>query len=262
MKRLIVVAVAAVVFACGGSGGGPSTPSVQSPTISSSNTMIYIGQTVQFTATGSGTIRWGGDAPGVATVDVPTGRISGVGNGRVTIWAENEGGRTTRGLRGLPSYGGSWSGTYAVTGCQSTNDLSLIGFCGNFSSGQVANLGLNIIQTDDRVTGGSLAFGTLTGSLNSGSVSENGQLPLTGTTSASSGTITLQNARFDSPTAGTITGSFDESWSITGASGFGILSCTVRNLTRTSGGPSLSFQRPGAVENLTLEQMIRRVLQR
>lgn len=261
MKRLAFALALVPVFACGGS-GGPSAPSIQAPSITTANTMIYVGQTVQFTASGGGTIRWGGDAPGVATVDVPTGRVTGVGNGRVTIWAENEGGRTTRGLRGLPSYAGNWSGTYAVDSCQSTGDLAAISFCANFFTGQIAGIGLNILQTDDRVTGGSLAFGGLNGSLNSGSVSESGQLSLTGSTTMGSVIVALQNTRFDSPSAGTLTGTFDESWTVTGASGFGLLSCSVRDVTRTSGGPSFGFLRPGAWAHVTLEEAIRRALQR
>jgi hypothetical protein len=222
--------------------------------------MIYVGQTVQFTATGGGTIRWGTDAPGVAAVDVPSGRVTGTGTGRATIWAENEGGRTTRALRGLPSYAGAWSGTYALTGCQATGDLSQVGFCGNFSQGQVLNISLQTSQTDDRVSG-SFALGDLLGTLNSSTVADSGQLPLTGLYAGSSGSVALQNARLESPTAGTMTGNFDQSWSISGASGFGILSCVIRNVTRTSGGPTL-FQRPGEVNDISFDQMIRRALRK
>src|SRR3954462_15585040 len=98
MKRGCFALVLGLITACGGS-KAPAAPSVAAPTISTPNTTIYIGQTVQFTATGGGTITWGGDAPGVARVDAPTGRVTGVGNGRETIWAENAGGRTTRALR-------------------------------------------------------------------------------------------------------------------------------------------------------------------
>lgn len=238
----------------------PTAPSVTAPTISSSNTMIFIGQSVAFAASGGGTIRWGGDNPQVATVDQTTGRVTGVGNGRVTIWAENEGGRTTRLLRGLPSYAGSWQGSYAITGCQSTGTLAAIGFCGSFFQGQVLNMQLQTSQTEDRVSG-AFAFGGNQGTLNASTVAENGILPLTGTHSSSNGSIRLENARLESPSAGTISGYFDQTWTVSGASGFGILSCEVRNLTRTAGGPTLGFTAP-AVENVTLEEMIRRVLRK
>jgi len=219
--------------------------------------MIYVGQTVQFAATGGGPIRWGTDAPGVASVDVPSGRVTGAGTGRATIWAENEGGRTTRGLRGLPSYAGNWEGTYAISGCQATGDFLQIRFCTDlFSQGEVLNISLQMSQTDDRVSG-AFAFGDLIGALNSATVSDAGQLPLTGQYTDADGSISLQNARWESPSPGTITGTFDQSWSVAGASGFGILSCEIRNVTRTSGGPTLS-QRPSATGRMSLEEMIRR----
>lgn len=262
-SRLVPV-ISFVLFAawgCGGGGGStPTAPSVSAPTISTSNTTIFIGQSVTFAATGGGTMRWGGDNPQVATVDQTTGRVTGVGNGRVTIWAENEGGRTTRLLRGMPSYAGSWQGTYALTGCQSTGDMARIGFCGNFFQGQVLNMQLQMSQTEDRVTG-SFAFGGNVGSLNASTVAENGVLPLTGLFTSSNGSIRMDNARLESSTAGTITGHFDQIWSVSGASGFAILSSEVRNLTRTSGGPAFGLTAP-SMQDVSLEEMIRRVLRK
>lgn len=260
MKRLAIALTICSVAACGGGGSTAPAPVINAPSISTANTAIYIGQTVQFSATGGGTIRWGGDNNQVATVDQTTGRITGVGNGRVTVWAENEGGRTTRLLRGLPSFAGNWQGTYAITGCQSTGDMARIGFCGNFFQGQVLNMQLQVTQADDRVSG-AFAFGGNTGTLNASTVAENGVLPLTGTHTSSNVTILLQNARLESGTAGTITGAFDQSWSVSGASGFAILSCEVRNLTRTSGGPTFGLTTPHS-EVVTLEETIRRVLRK
>jgi hypothetical protein len=187
--------------------------------------------------------------------------VTGVGNGRVTIWAENDGGRTTRLLRGLPSYAGNWNGSYAITGCQSSGDLSAVRFCSDFFSiGEVLNMGFNLSQTDDRVTG-SFSLGDIQGSLNSSTVAESGQLPISGTATSNTVTITIQNARLDSPSVGTIGGTFEQSWTVSGASGSGIISCAIRDVTRTSGGPTLTLQRltnePG-----TLEDVIRRVLRR
>lgn len=259
---VLAACLVASLTACGGGGGGntPTAPSVTAPVIGTSNTMIFIGQSVTFTATGGGTIRWGGDNPQVATVDQTTGRVTGVGNGRVTIWAENEGGRTTRLLRGLPSYAGSWQGSYAITGCQAIGDFAAIDFCGSFFRGQVANMQLQTSQTDDRVTG-AFAFGDSQGTLNASTVAENGSLPLTGTITSGTVTVRLDNARLESPTAGTIAGNFDQTWGVSGASGFGILSCEVRNLTRTAGGPTFGFTAP-ASDEVSLEEMIRRVLRK
>jgi hypothetical protein len=138
--------------------------------------------------------------------------------------------------------------------------VALIRFCRNFFQGQVLNTQLQITQTDDRVSG-AFASGGNTGTLNASTVAENGVLPVTGIHTSSNVTILLQNARLESPTAGTIVGNFDQSWSVSGASGFGILSCEVRNVTRTSGGPTLNLLLSPS-ENVTLEEMIRRVLRK
>jgi hypothetical protein len=122
---------------------------VSAPTLSTTNTSIFIGQTVQFSATGGGTIRWGGDNPQVATVDQTTGRVTGVGNGRVTIWAENEGGRTTRLLRGLPSFAGTWAGNWVVEGCTANGAFAILRTCDEFPGGGSRSLGLSLTQADD-----------------------------------------------------------------------------------------------------------------
>jgi hypothetical protein len=259
MRQVCVVAALLVAVGCGGGGGGTApAPVVTAPTITTASTMIYVGQNVQFSATGGGTIRWGGDAPGVATIDQTSGRATGVGIGRATIWAENAGGRTTRLLRGLPSYAGIWEATYVVTGCQATGGMAAIAFCSNFFTGQVASLGLNASQLEDRVSG-QFALGSLLGNLNSSTVAENGLLPLTGSIVSGEVSIDISNARFESPAAGTFIGLFDQAWTVVGASGFGILSCEIRNATRVSGGPTVAARAP-ADEKLSLKEMIRRVV--
>lgn len=268
--RLLAPCVALVLslslVGCGSGGGGTTapTPAAVKPTITTSNSMIYIGQTITFQATGSGPITWGGDSPSVATVDGPTGRVTGAGIGTATIWAENSGGRTTRLLRGLPSFAGSWAGNYAITGCQSTGDFTRAGFCGIFPMGAVLNMNVGISQSDDQVTGGAFALGGNVGALNSAVVDQGGVLPITGTTAGQTGstTIVLDNARWRSDTAGTITGSFDQTWGTSGLSGFGRFNCQIRAMTRTSGGPAgfsiLPMGAP-APAGITLDELLRRL---
>ena len=206
MRSVPGVVLCLGLVACGGgsSGGGgtPTQPTETAPGITTSNTHIYMGQAVTFTATGTN-VRWGGDAPAVATVDATTGRVSGVGNGRVTIWAENAGGRTTRLLRGLPSFAGTWRGTYAVTRCQSSGQFrSVVEFCDEFRVGEILALTLVMTQTDDRLTDGTFNLGGLPdGSLTASVVSESGMLALTGqATPDPAVTIALENVRLESAT--------------------------------------------------------------
>jgi hypothetical protein len=215
---------------------------------------------VTFAATGTGAITWGGDAPSVATVDAATGRVTGIATGRVTIWADSAGGRTTRLLRVLPSYNGNWSGSYTITGCQSTGQwATAVGFCGTFFQGQVLSMNFLITQSRDAVTG-TFALGSLVGTLSSGVVNEDGSLPLTGTINSNSNTIQLSNLRATSPSAGTMRGTFDQTWGSSGLTGTGRLSCDIRDVTRTSGAPTLAGH--GALAPRTLADLIRGALER
>ncbi|MEX2663566.1 MAG: Ig-like domain-containing protein [Vicinamibacterales bacterium] len=258
--RVIAACGLALAAACsggGGGGGGVTAPGSTAPTISTSNTVIFIGQSVTFAATGGGTIRWGGDNPAVATVEATTGRVTGVGNGRVTIWAENDGGRTTRLLRGLPSYAGSWQGNYDVVQCVETGDFTGSGFCQAFTPGQGLQLQLTLTQTDDRVTG-SFVFGTAApGALNASTVAEDGSLPATGLWVSGEVTVRIENTRLESPSAGTMAGTFDQIWTVAGTTGSGLLRSQLTNMTRTSGGPAFGLTAPHSGP-MTLDDVIRR----
>jgi hypothetical protein len=249
--------LAAACSGGGGGGGGATAPGSTAPTISTSNTVIFIGQSVMFAATGGGTIRWGGDNPAVATVEATTGRVTGVGNGRVTIWAENDGGRTTRLLRGLPSYAGSWQGNYDVVQCVESGDFLGSGFCPLFTPGQGLQLQLTLAQTDDRVTG-SFVFGTAApGTWNASTVAEDGSLPATGLWASGDVTVRIENTRLASPSAGTMTGTFDQIWTVAGATGSGLLRSELTNMSRTSGGPTFGLTAPSSGP-MTLDEVMRR----
>jgi hypothetical protein len=191
--------------------------------------------------------------------------VTGIATGDVTILAKNSGGSTSRLLHVLPSFAGTWQGNYAITGCQSLGGWTTIGFCNQFPSGTVLNLSLSINQTLDQVSGGSFSLGSNQGTLNSAAVANNGQLAITGLFSAVSSGVTtninLGNARWDSLQAGTITGTFDQTWSQpNGLSGSAIYSCAIRLMTRTGGGPSsvTIFQRPEP-SSASLDEIIRRL---
>lgn len=261
-QAIVVAGLLISAGGCGGTSGGgstsPTTPTaVTAPTINGSTDMVFVGQVVTFSAVGSG-VTWGGDAPAVARIDSTTGVVTGIATGRVTIWAENAGGRITRLLRVLPSYNGNWSGTYELTGCQSSGGFAIAGFCGSFSLGQVLSINFSMTQTRDQVTG-AFALGGIVGTLTSGVVNEDGSLPLAGTAFEGTSTVRLQSLRATSPSAGTMNGTFDQEWSSTTLSGTGRLSCRIRSVTRTSGAPAL-FASPTAA--LSLEDAIRSVLKR
>lgn len=243
-------------------GPGPS-PSPVVPTINTAADFVFIGQRVTFAATGTG-VTWGGDNPSVASVDATTGAVTGIATGKVTIWAQNTGGRATRLLTVIPSFNGTWTGSYSVNGCQSSGDFATEGFCGMFYQGEILNMGFDLSQTRDQVTG-AFALGDLAVALSSSVVNGgDGSLPLTGSSTNSDGlTIQLQNLRATSPSPGTMKGSFDQVWSVAGALGTGRLVCDIRDVTRTSGAPTLRSLLPDPnAPVLTLEQIIRAVKRR
>ena len=262
MRKLSIALAVVSTVACGGGSGTAPAPVVTAPAIGTSNTMIYVGQTVQFSATGGGTIRWGGDNSAVATVDQPTGRITGVGIGRVTIWAENEGGRTTRLLRGLPSFSGAWRGNYTIQDCQSNGAFAVIAFCSsNFRLGQSLSMTLNISQTEDRITTGAVALGSATGTLTTSTVGEDGQVRLAGSITPLSGNtirISIENMRLESPNAGTITGQYEQVWADSLLSGTARVYARIETLTRESGGPTSGLIAPRQ-GSFTLDDLLRMV---
>ena len=261
MRRLLMAAALASLVACGGGSDSPTgpSPSVSAPTLTTANTSIFIGQTVQFAATGGGTLRWGGDNPQVVTIDQSTGRVTGVGNGRVTIWAENEGGRTTRLLRGLPSFAGTWTGNWVVEGCTANGAFAILRTCDEFPSGGSRSLGLSLTQTDDRVAAGTIVFGSLVGSTTAATVGEDGQVRMTGSLNPLPGNpvrVNIDNVVLSSSSAGSIQGSLEQVWGSTEVSGTMRIHARIANLTRTSGGPALLAPR-APQEAPTLEDLIR-----
>ena len=258
MRISVVTLMLCGAVGCGG--GSPATPApvANAPTLTTPNTSIYIGQSVQFAATGSGTIRWGGDNSEVAAIDQTTGRVTGVGNGRVTIWAENEGGRTTRLLRGLPSYAGTWQGSWVVEGCTTSGAFAEIDLCTEFPVGGSAPLGLSLTQTDDRLPAGNIVLGSLIGSTTEATIAEDGQVRMAATVDPLPDNpirLRLENIVLNSPSPGIVEGSLEQVWSAIDFGGNMRIHARVANLTRISGGPALLTPRPAS--GRTVQDMIR-----
>jgi hypothetical protein len=121
-------------------------------------------------------------------------------------------------------------------------------------------MGFNITQTRDAVTG-TFSLGTLQGTLSAGVVNDDGSLPLTGTINNGATVVQLSNLRATSPSAGTMRGGFDQIWSSAGLPGTGRLSCDIRDVTRTSGAPTLTG-RAQSGQSYSLTDTIRGALAR
>ena len=240
--HIVTAALLLTAAACGGGGTSPG-PVAAAPTMTTDLTTIYVGESVQFAVMGGGAIRWGSDNPGVATVDPASGLVTGVGNGRVTVWAENEGGRTTRLLRVLPLFAGIWRGGYVVEDCQAEGSFVADGFCGSsVRLGQRFEIQMIFFQTGERIHGATFnlrpvpAFTfSLPGSLTDTTVRDDGEIHLAGFGQALPGIptkVNLENIRFSSPSPGVMEGRYEQMWSNGGGSArvFARLDSVIREL--------------------------------
>jgi len=91
---LRVLVAAPVLFACSDASPGPDLNAVASVSVTVASSSIYVGETVQCTATArnasgqtvSATLTWSSSNASVATVD-PNGLVTGVAEGSATIRA-------------------------------------------------------------------------------------------------------------------------------------------------------------------------------
>jgi len=248
MKRMIfaVCLIFAVVFgvSCKGSPTVPTPPAstVQSITVSSASTMLYIGATETFTATATmsdGSTKavtsgvWRTDNTNIATVN-STGLVTIVGSGTVNIVVTYGGKQGSKSIRGLPNYQGTWTGTYRVDSCTATGYFYAEGFCDFFTVGMVLPTNLVLTQNQDQVTGRFYYGVDQEGSADAvGSVGTNGQLLLTGRVEWEPFTIDVA-WQLQSTTPGQITGTLNHLYLGTGYSGSGQLWCIINYLKRTS----------------------------
>jgi len=248
----------------------PDIPLVtpQSVTVISNSDLLYIGESETFTAiatmsddstkTATGGA-WSGDNPSVATVGASTGEVTIVGSGMVNITVFYRQKISTKTIRGLPNYQGTWSGTYYLTLCHNYGDWSTQGFCSLLDLYIELPIELNLIQDEDRVEGRFL-LGNL-GADTNGPVGTDGQLLLAG--GIQEGDFTIEVAMLlQSAIPGEITGHISEIWRAASMSGSAEVEANIQNLpristmTKTLGPSAPRMLRP------TLEDLIRAMTRR
>ena len=212
----------AVAVACGGS----SPPIAPAPSLTNitvnGNDLLLIGQSETFTALGNTgapvtTAWWGTDAPTVVTVEGYTGRITAVGTGTATIFADLGGIRGTKTIRTLPDFTGSWSGWYEQTGCEATGDWAVLRACPDSEYDfHISQMEMTLTQDRDTVSGTFRLGGRLgpEAAIVSGRASPDGTLTFTGTFTGTARdsvvNVELQNVRFELPLKGEMmTGTFE-----------------------------------------------------
>jgi hypothetical protein len=235
-----LVALVVSVSACNKGSSSPTapTPTTQSLTVTGPD-RVFIGGTETFTATAvmsdggtrALTSGWATDAPGVATVEAGTGRVTGVGPGNVTVYIVHDGRQGQKVIRGLPNFQGAWSGSYAVRSCTQSGQMALNNACGDtFAVNRVLPTNLNLTQDFDRVQG-RFFLGTLGGDT-SGPIQTDGRLQLTG---AVQGDLTIDATwAIESRSPGRITGGVSLLLRGSGLSGDIRVAADIRDLNRTS----------------------------
>lgn len=246
----VVSAAAALSSACGSSSslGNALAPS-GSVTLTSLTLTLNppsVGSGVQAVATatfsnGSSTpiaSGFGSDTPSVATV-TSTGGVTGVSIGDVTIFVDFQGSRASKKIRVLPGYGGTFSGTYTVSGCSETGGFvstdPVQDFCTG-TTGLVGGIALQNTQSADLTTltglfqlGSVVATGSGTVSA-SGVMTYSGGALINGTTTR----VDFRNWTSTAPALGRIAGSFELLFTDSTLTGQGVLTCVNLDLTRTS----------------------------
>ncbi|NOT43683.1 MAG: hypothetical protein HOP14_03660 [Acidobacteria bacterium] len=237
-----VTVVAVLLVGCGDDGGGDVTgPSstVTAVSVVLGASEILVGETTTATATAtlstgatqSVTTGWRSDQPGAATVS-DSGTVTGVGNGRATIYVVTGGRQGQQVIRVYPVYRGTWTGLSTVTGCTASG--AWVGFC----ESEFSDLG----DSFDTRLAASQILGTVTGTGTSAGVTfpgftapidADGAIQFTGATDV--GGI-RDEATWHLRPAGTasLTGSLIEVFTAPGLSGAVTYTSSIAALTRTT----------------------------
>lgn len=234
----------AMAVACGGSSPPIApTPSLTNITVNGSD-LLLIGQSETFTAldnTGApvSTASWGTDAPTVVSVEANTGRITAVGTGTATVFADFGGIRGTKTIRTVPDFTGYWSGWSEQTGCEATGDWAALRVCPESEYDfTLSPMTMRLTQDRDTVSGTFRLGGRYApeAAIVSGRVSPDGTLTFTGTARDSVLNVEFQNVRFELPHKGEMmTGTFEQLYSSTTSSRSGTFRVFAR--LRTMQGP-------------------------
>lgn len=245
MRHCIPILIACVsVAACGGSSGTAAAPSATTNSIQVTlESPVKVNATAQATAmatlsngtTQAITTGWQSDSPSVATASA-SGVVTGIGNGRATIFVVAGGRQGQQVIRVLPDYQGQWSGNYAISNCQQTGVFITENFCTQVNGG-TAPVSMTITQGGESVNGsfllGSVPFAAFTGPI--------GADGSAGFTSNNTDATLLINAAWtvNAQSDGRMTGTVRQTWRVSGQVGQGTFDGTIVSMTRGAGARSV-----------------------
>ena len=259
MNRLLVALPIVLAAAC----GADNSPSAPSPTTTAvtvtASSPVRMGQTAQATGTEtlsdgqtrSITSGWLSDATAVATV-TNSGLVTGIANGRATIYVVTDGRQGQQVVRVVPDYHGRWSGGLRVTSCTETGIFAEANFCDEFPAGTTYGYSVSLSQSGEQMTaivdyGAPYVFPSI-----AAPVREDGASAFTPSLSVTESGITLTvDAAFNinSTRVGELSGTVNEVWRVPNVSGEGRLVQDIVGTTR-SGTATLSSLSAGSTRRL------------
>ena len=265
MNRLLIALPLTLFAACGdgNSPSGSSSTTAPSPTTTSVtvtvSSPVRMGQTAQ--ATGSETLSdgqtraitsgWLSDAATVATV-TNGGLVTGIANGRATIYVVAGGRQGQEVVRVVPDYQGRWSGGLRVTSCTQTGVVATLGFCDDNQVGMTYRYALSLSQSGQQMSamvdyGAPWLFPSI-----AAPIREDGTSAFTPSMSATDSgvTVSIETAfSINSTRVGDLTGTVNEVWRIPNVPGEGRVTQDIVATTR-SGTGTLSSLSDGSARRL------------
>lgn len=264
MNRLWFVLAFAGVLGCGGgSGSGPdaTTTSVAVTLL----TPLRMGQTSQ--ASGTATLSngqtqavttgWQSDAPTVASV-TSSGTVTGIANGRATIYIVSGGRQGQQLLRVTPDYHGGWEGGVRVKSCEDSGVFEQAKLCDG-EVGKVYQFSLSLDQTGESLNATPDYFSDLSLPSATAPINADGTSAFTVNVQHTEEDVTVTievTFHLNSTRVGELTGTADELWRVPNIRGEMRLQQDIVDMSRTSVSP-LADRRSGGPSKLNLLQRLR-----
>jgi hypothetical protein len=245
MHRSCFLVVLVTVAACGGSSGGGGqqpTPTTTSIAVTLQPT-VRMAQTTPATATAllsngqsqSLTTGWLSDQPAVATVTT-SGTVTGVANGRATIYIVSDGRQGQQVIRVVPDYQGAWQGGLRMTSCENSGAWKAADTCKG-AVGTTGGWSLSLQQSGESMQarvdyGGGIAFPQV-----DASIAGDGRTSFTaryaGTQDDVSFTVDT-TVNLNSTKSGELTGTLTEVWRLPNVAGEQRDTAELFQMNRTS----------------------------
>jgi hypothetical protein len=264
MNRLVLAFLLTPLLAACSDSSSPTPPSSTPKTSAVSVTVsspLRMGQTAQ--ATGTETLSdgqsraitsgWLSDALAVATV-TNAGLVSGIANGRATIYVVTGGMQGQQVVRVVPDYQGRWSGRLLVTSCTETGIFADIDFCDDSAVGTEFGYSLDLSQSGTLMTalvdyGPPLVFPSVAAPIGEDGTSS--FAPVLNVTE-SGFTLTLEAAfNINSTRVNQLTGTVNELWRLPNITGEARVAQNIVSTTRT-GASAFSSTSEGTARRLRL----------